>query len=329
MRGNRKISVFFLSLKNEISGEVFKRFSEGDQETILLEIASRTPIAADDRAKVMDEFVVKMQLAGGMVGMAEAEGLLIAAFGSKRAARDMTARLNSVLESQPFSMFRDAEPADIYSFLSTESPQTIALVLSYLVPQKASEILSQFPQSKRNQIAKRIAVMAPMNHESVEEVEAVLKEKYQDQPSTGQSINDGPQILAKVLTTTQREVSDTILESIDATDNETAQKIREYMFTFDDIALIDDQAFRNELMRAVQTDVLGKALKGASEEVRDKFRRNMPERLRGRLDSLMDELGQLRLREVEEAQNSILEEVRRLEEAGKIVISREQEEFVG
>ena len=164
----------------------------------------------------------------------------------------------------------------------------------------------------------------------MEEVETTLKERYVSTSGRGQKTSDGPQILAKVLTKAQREITDTVLESIDNTDPETAQKIRESMFTFEDIVLIDDLAIRNEVMRASSIAThLPRALKGASEEVQDKFLRNMTEVRKNRLQSQIGDLGQMRLREVEEAQRAILEDIRRLEDSGKIVISREEEEFVG
>ena len=332
MDGIRKTAVFLLTLKGKISGEIFKRLSEADQEKVLVEIASPASISPDERATVMDDFLGVMESEGiyASGGLAEAEALLEQAFGSKRAARDMTDRLQTVIDQTPFSMFNDAEGEEIYSFLSTENPQTIALVLSFLPADKGAQVIELFPSRKQNQIAARIASMSTITPEAVEEVEATLREKFQGARQSGQNQTDGPVILAKIMTKVSRERADSVLESLEQRNPEAVEKIRENMFTFEDVTLIDDMAFRGEIVSlpCMQTD-LPLALKGASDGVKEKFLSNMTDKLRARIEGTMNDLPPQRASDVSGAQRVILDEIRKLEEADKIKISLEQEEMYG
>jgi len=332
MDGIRKTAIFLLTLKGKISGEIFKRLSEPDQEKVLVEIASPAAISPDERAGVMDDFLGVMESEGiyASGGLAEAEALLEQAFGSKRAARDMTDRLQTVIDQTPFSMFNDSEGEEVYSFLSTENPQTIALVLSYLPAEKAAQVLELFPARKQNQIAARVASMATIAPEAVEEVEGTLKEKFQGASQGGQNQTDGPVILAKIMTKVAKERQDSVLESLEQRNPEAVEKIRENMFTFEDVTMIDDMAFRGDIgqLPCIQTD-LALALKGASDAVKDKFLTNMPEKMKNRVEGTMNDLPPQRGSDVAAAQRVILDEIRKLEEAGKIKISLEQEEMYG
>ena len=332
MDGIRKTAVFLLTLKGKISGEIFKRLSEADQEKVLVEIASPASISPDERATVMDDFLGVMESEGiyASGGLAEAEALLEQAFGSKRAARDMTDRLQTVIDQTPFSMFNDAEGEEIYSFLSTENPQTIALVLSFLPADKGAQVMELFPSRKQNQIASRIASMSTITPEAVEEVESTLREKFQGASQSGQNQTDGPVILAKIMTKVSRERADSVLESLEQRNPEAVEKIRENMFTFEDVTLIDDMAFRGEIVSlpCMQTD-LPLALKGASDGVKEKFLSNMTDKLRARIEGTMNDLPPQRASDVSGAQRVILDEIRKLEEADKIKISLEQEEMYG
>jgi len=332
MDGIRKTAIFLLTLKGKISGEIFKRLSEPDQEKVLVEIASPAAISPDERAGVMDDFLGIMESEGiyASGGLEEAEALLEQAFGSKRAARDMTDRLQTVIEQAPFSMFNESEGEEIYSFLSTENPQTIALVLSYLPAEKAAQVLELFPSRKQNQIAARVASMSTIAPEAVVEVEGTLKEKFQGASQGGQNQTDGPVVLAKIMTKVAKERQDSVLESLEQRNPEAVEKIRENMFTFEDVTMIDDMAFRGDIgqLPCIQTD-LALALKGSSDAVKDKFLTNMPEKMKNRVEGTMNDLPPQRSSDVSAAQRVILDEIRKLEEAGKIKISLEQEEMYG
>ncbi|HIO50811.1 TPA: flagellar motor switch protein FliG [Candidatus Poribacteria bacterium] len=328
--GLRKIGIFLLTLKGPISGEVFKSLSEKEQEKVLVEIASPNPIAPEERSQVLDEFMHNLQSAGAYAsgGMEEAQDLLQSAFGSLRAAETMTAKLESKLENKPFSMFNDADPAEIYQFLVAESPQTIALVLSNIVPDKAGEVLQRFQSRMRSQIAGKIATMEAMSPEAVQEVENVLVSRFKGSSGQAQKPTDGADILAKMLNKFgNKEDADGVIESMQQKHPEVANKIREGMFTFDDIVLIDKMEFRNEIVRLPSlSEHLATALKGAGEDVQSMFFDNMTEKQSSRLRSNLSEMGSIKASAVNEAQKAILEEVRELEESGKITISREEEE---
>jgi len=332
MPGTKKAAIFLMNLGDEVSGEIFKNLTMIEQEKILVEIASPGQISPEVRAGVMDEFYELMQAQGIYLtgGWGKVESILNAAYGGKGRAKDMTDRLQSVINKQPFNAFRDTDPTTLHSFLRDESAQTIALILSYLPSEQSAEVLRKFRSPKRNEIAKRIATLSNMDQEAVRQVEEVLSERIGTGPGEQWS-REGPVILAQILNRSSRDLSELVMDYIvnrgGPDGPEIAQQVKDNMFTFRDITLLNDIQMSIQVMRQVDDQELATALRGEPEEVVDKFRRNTPERRWNRIESLMKGPSISR-GEINEAQRNIIDKIRDLEEAGEITIVRSTEEMV-
>lgn len=230
-------------------------------------------------------------------------------------------RLTSALQVRPFDFARKADPAQILNFLQNEHPQTIALVLSYLEPEQAGQILSALPQEMQADVARRIALMDRTSPEIINEVEQVLERKLsttvvQDYTQTG-----GIEAVVEVLNGVDRATERAILDALEIQDPELAEEIKKRMFVFEDIVTLDNRAIQRVIREVDNADLL-LALKVSSDEVKEVIFRNMSSRMAETFKEEMEFMGLVRLRDVEEAQSRIVAVIRRLEEAGEIVVAR-------
>jgi len=222
---------------------------------------------------------------------------------------------------RPFDFARKADPAQLLNFIQNEHPQTIALVLSYLEPAQAGQILSSLPQEMQADIARRIALMDSTSPEVINEVEQILERKLsatvvQDYTQTG-----GIEAVVEVLNGVDRATERTILDALEIQDPELAEEIKKRMFVFEDIVTLDNRAIQR-IIREVDNNDLMLSLKVSSDEVKEVVFRNMSTRMAETFKEEMEFMGPVRLRDVEEAQSRIVAVIRRLEEAGEIVVAR-------
>ena len=218
-------------------------------------------------------------------------------------------------------------PDQIAPFISHEHPQTIAIVLVHLEPDLAGQILQFLPEKTRSEVLLRIALLDKVDPEIVEEISNALEEELQAVGGTLGRKLGGSEKAAEILTHAGRELEDEILSDIEEENPNLAEEIRKYLFTFEDFLQVDDLAIQT-LLREISTDDLRLALKGASEEVREKFFRNMSERAATLLREDLEVMGPVRLSDVERAQQNIIKVAKRLEQEGKIILGRGEEEFV-
>ena len=224
-------------------------------------------------------------------------------------------------------MFDSAMDDEIYVTISLETPQTIALILTHMIPDRAPNILIQFPKEKRNTIAQRIATMEEVNQNTVNILLSKIQISLQDRLNKvissrrPQKSIDGSSALAKMLAHTGDDATEDILKSLENTDQ--VSKIREAMFTFEDIMLIDDTNIQKYILKlpSVQ-DNLATAIKGLDEEVKDKFLSNMPDRIKNRVEKERQSLGKVRASAVREARKLILDEIRVLIESGQVQVEK-------
>ena len=224
-------------------------------------------------------------------------------------------------------MFDSAMDDEIYVTISLETPQTIALILTHMIPDRAPNILIQFPKEKRNTIAQRIATMEGVNQNTVNILLSKIQISLQGclnkviSSRRPQKSIDGSSALAKMLAHTGDDATEDILKSLENTDQ--VSKIREAMFTFEDIMLIDDTNIQKYILKlpSVQ-DNLATAIKGLDEEVKDKFLRNMPDRIKNRVEKERQSLGKVRASVVREARKLILDEIRVLIESGQVQVEK-------
>ena len=326
LTGRQKAAIFLVTLGSEISSEIFKHLREDEIEQLTFEIARLESIEAVDRDQVLMEFQ-EMMMAQDFIstgGIDYARELLEKSLGSQKAV-DIINRLTSSLQVRPFDFIRRTDPAHLLNFIQQEHPQTIALILAFLDPNKASVILGSLPHEVQSDVAKRIATMERTSPEILREVERVLEKKLSTLSSEDFTAAGGVESIVDILNLVDRSTEKTIIESLEEDDPELAEEIKKRMFVFEDIVLLDDRAIQ-KVLREVDTAELAKALKAVDSEVQDKIYRNMSKRAATLLKEDMDYMGPIRLKDVEESQQKIVSIIRKLEEQGEIVVARAGEE---
>ncbi|SDL73532.1 flagellar motor switch protein FliG [Halarsenatibacter silvermanii] len=326
--GRKKAAILLVTLGSDVSAQIFEHLSEEEIEELTLEIANLQEVEQETKQGVVEEFyqMARAQDFLDRGGIQYARDVLEKAVGKER-AKDILGRLTASLKVRPFDSIRKTDPSQLINFIQDEHPQTIALVLAYLNPDQASEILSSLPEEIQTEVSKRLATMDRTSPEIIKDVEQVLEQKISSVVTEEYARAGGIESIVDILNSVDRGTEKNILDEMEQEDPELAEEIRQRMFVFEDLTLLDDQAIQLTL-RQVETDDLALALKTASEEVEEKILSNMSERAAEMLEEDMEYMGPVRIREVEEAQQRIVNVIRELEESGEIVIARGGEEEI-
>ncbi len=322
LTGRQKAAIFLIIMGDEVSAEVFKRLREDEVEALTFEIARVEKIETAEKEIVLQEFKDLMQAQDFITsgGIDYARKLLEKSLGQQKAV-DIINRLTSSLKIRPFDFIRRTDPAHLANFIQQEHPQTIALILAYLEPQKASVVMGALPQDIRSDVAKRIATMDRTSPEVLREVERVLEKKLANLSSEDFATAGGVDSIVGILNLVDRSTERMIIETLEEEDPELADEIKKRMFVFEDIVLLDDRAIQR-VIRDVDKDELAKALRGVDSEVQEKIFKNMSKRAALTLKEQMEYLGPVRLSDVEEAQQGVVGRIRKLEDDGEIVVAR-------
>ena len=322
VNGRKKAAVLLVALGPERASEVFKHLHYDEIESLSLEMAKMQHVEPSITTTVMEELAATVQaydsIAAG--GVEYAREVLERAIGSDRAA-EIIGRLSSVIEMRPFEFLRRTAPEQIVAFLRNEAPQTVALVVANLHTTLAAQVLSSLPEDEQAEIALRIARMGETSPEVVKQVEEVMRTKLATLVQNDYTATGGVKSLAEILNHTDRPTERNVLDSLTETDEELAAEVRRLLFVFEDIVKLDDRSIQLVLREADQKD-LALALRGVSDEVKTRVLNNMSERGAQMLLEEMEYQPPQRKRVVEEAQGRIVAIVRRLEEAGALVLSR-------
>ena len=326
LTGRQKAAVFLVTIGSEISSEIFKHLREDEIEALTFEIARLETVDSEDRDRVLMEFQELMMAQDFITtgGIEYARELLEKSLGSQKAV-DIINRLTSSLQVRPFDFVRRTDPMHLLNFIQTEHPQTIALILAYLEPQKASVILSSLPHEIQSDVAKRIATMDRTSPETLREVERVLEKKLSTLSSEDYTAAGGVESIVEILNLVDRSTEKVIIESLEEEDPELAEDIKKRMFVFEDIVMLDDRAIQ-KVLREVDVSEMAKALKSVDTEVQDKIFRNMSKRAATLLKEDMEYMGPIRMKDVEESQQKIVSIIRKLEEQGEIDVARAGED---
>ncbi len=326
LTGKQKAAIFLVTLGTDVSSEIFKHLREDEIEQLTFEIARLDKIEPEDKDRVLQEFQELMMAQGFITtgGIDYAREVLERALGTQKAI-DIVNRLTSSLQVRPFDFIRRTDPSHLLNFIQGEHPQTIALILAYLEPNKGAQILSGLSHQIQADVAKRIATMDRTSPEVLREVERVLERKLSTLASEDYTSAGGIDAIVEVLNNVDRGTEKIIIEALEEEDPELAEEIKKRMFVFEDIVLLDDRSIQ-KVLREVDSQDLAKALKGVDAEVQEKIFRNMSKRASSLLREDMDFMGPIRLRDVEEAQQKIVNIIRKLEEAGDIIVARAGEE---
>lgn len=324
---SQKAAAVLLSVGSERAAKVLAHLDEEEVEQLTVEIATLGDISRAQLEGVLGEFhdeaLAHAQLVSG--GEKPARELLRRLRGAE--ADEIVDRLLATTQSTPFHFVRMHEPSEVLQHLRDEHPQTIALVLAHLPPRLGALLLSGLDPYVQTSVATRLATLERADPEVVHRVEQALRERL-GEARRRSGRRDGVKELAQLLNQVDRSTERTILGELEAMDPALAERVRALMFLFEDLITVDDRSLQ-ELLRAIDTQVLAVAMKGTSPELRDVINRNLSERARTSLEEEMDLMGPVRIREVEEAQSEIVRTVQEMEKEGVLTISRGgQEEFI-
>jgi flagellar motor switch protein FliG len=322
LTGKQKAAILLISLGPDVSASVYKHLSEEEIEKLTLEISGVKKVESTAKEEILEEFhniaLAQDYISQGGIGYAKT--VLEKALGTEQAAVIIN-RLTSSLQVRPFDFARKADPGQIFNFIQNEHPQTIALILSYLDSAQAGQILSELPQEVQADIARRIAVMDSTSPEIINEVEQILERKLSASVTHDYTQTGGIEAVVEVLNGVDRATERTILDALEIQDPELAEEIKKRMFVFEDIVTLDSRAIQR-VIRDCDNEDLKLSLKVSSDEVKDIVFGNMSKRMVESFKDEMEFMGPVRLRDVEEAQSRIVAIIRRLEEAGEIVVAR-------
>jgi flagellar motor switch protein FliG len=327
LRGHQKAAALLIALGPERSSAVLRHFREREIESLTMEIFQMERVDEDMKDSVLEE-CYNMALARDYItsgGMDYARDVLMRALGQGK-AQEIIERIATLRRPQRFSFARDAEPAQLAQFIANEHPQTVALILAHLPPYQAAATLSHFPEELHADIALRIATMDRTPPEVVDELEEVLNKKFSTVVTRDYSAVGGTSFLVSVLAQVDRATERTILEGMEARNSDLTGEVRKMMFLFDDVGRLDDRSVQR-LLREVDNKGLALALRGGSSELQDKIFKNLSTRAAQALREEIEIGGRVRLRQVEEAQQRIVDTVRRLEAAEELVIQRGTEDL--
>ena len=320
--GVQKAAILLIALGPDKSSNVFKHLKEDEIEQLTLEIANTRSVSPAMKDAVLDEFyevcLAQQYIAEGGIGYAK--DLLEKALGSER-AKDVIGKLTASLQVRPFEFVRKTDATQLLNFIQDEHPQTIALILSYLSSNQASAIISALAPDKQTDVAKRIAQMDRTSPDVIKEVEKVLEQKLASLVNQDYTIVGGVDSIVDILNTVDRGTEKHIMESLEIEDPELADEIRKKMFVFEDILSLDDRSIQR-VLREVDNNELAVALKGSNEEVQNLIFSNLSKRLATMIREDMDFMGPVRMKDVEEAQQKIVNIIRKLEDSAEIIISR-------
>ena len=325
MTAHEKAAILFIALGGDAAA-VFEHMDEDEIESITLEIANNKHVSVEKKAAVISEFY-QLMMANDYIstgGLEYAQTVLEKALGADKAT-EILQRLTTSLQVRPFEFLRKTDPSQLLNFLQNEHPQTIALVMAYLSPDQAGIVMSGLSVDAQADVAKRIALMDRTSPDVIREVERVLEKKISSLATQDFTIAGGVPAVVEVLNRVDRSTERAIIESLEVDNPELAEEIKQLMFVFEDIVMLDDRSLQL-VLREVDTKELALAMKATSDEVAEKIYKNMSKRAADMLREEISYMGPVKIRDVEESQTKIVNVIRALEDKGTIVIVRGQGE---
>ncbi len=321
LSGPGKAAVLLVALRQDAAAQVMRGLDGERVEEISREIASIEAIAPDVRDTVIREFynLLMARQYADSGGMSWARALLQKTLPPEEARRVM-AVIEHQVHQQPFSFLQKTEKDNLVTFLQEEHPQTIALVLSHLPSSMATDILSSLSTERQIEVISRIANMDQTSPDVIKEVERGLEKRLAGLVSERFERVGGVPAVAEILNMSGRATEKAILEGLEEDDPQLVEEIRRLMFVFEDVIRVDDKGIQS-MLKEIENDALALALKTASEELQEKIFSNMSERATQLIREEMEFMGPVRVSDVEAAQQTIVDVVRRLEDAGEVIIA--------
>lgn len=321
LKGLTKAAVLLLSIDQSAAAAILRSLDTKVVEDVTRELAGLGEVPVKLRNRVLNEFYEQAAAQAWVNegGLEYARSLLGKSLDSKDADRILQ-QISQQVRKTPFAFLQKAETENLLTFIQDEHPQTIALIVSHLPFHKASEILAGLPGPKQIEVVKRVANMEQTNPEVISEVERGLEARLSNLLTQSFEKIGGVDTVAEVLNLVDRSTEKGIMEGLEAEAPELVEQIRRLMFVFEDIKLVDDKGIQ-AVLKEVENDELALALKTASDNLREKIFSNMSARAAAMIKEDMEYMGPVRVADVEAAQQRIVDVVRRLEDAGEIIIS--------
>ncbi len=321
LRPEQKAAALVVAVGSKEASQLLQYLSEDEVEALATEVARlgrlRPEVVDAVLAEAYEEAAERRLVAAG--GVDYARELLTEWKGSRGA--EMIDRLMAGLNVSPFDFIREIEPEQLVHILKDEHPQTVALILAYQPAQYAAQVLRNFDADMQNEAALRIATMGRTSPEVVALVEQALRERLGTVSSTDVAVRGGVEDLAEVLNNSDRGTEQAILDRVGRFDAGIAERVRALMFVFEDIASLDNRSIQR-VLQGIDTKTLALAMKGVRPDVQEAIVANVSSRAKDALSEEIELLGAVRRRDVEAAQSEVVARVRRLDEAGEIVVSR-------
>ena len=322
LTGRQKAAVLFIALGAESSALLFQHMNEEEIESVTLQIANQKKVPPEQKKAVISEFyqmlMAKSYLSAG--GLEYAQNILEKALGAEK-AKLILSRLTASLQARPFDFLHKTDPSQLLNFIQNEHPQTIALIMAYLDPDQAAILMGSLPPDKQAEVTKRIATMDRTSPDIIREVEKVLERKRSSLVTQDFTSAGGVKAVVEILNRVDRTTEKTITETLEVDNPELTEEIKRLMFVFEDIVMLDDRSLQM-VLREVDTKDLSLALKATPKEVADKVYKNMSKRAADMLREEIEFMGPVKIRDVEEAQQKVVNVIRSLEDKGEIVVSR-------
>ena len=326
--GIQKAAALLTALGEECSAKIIKHFSDDEVGKITQAIAQLQHLSSKEAEAILEEFHQMLTAQQYVVkgGLDYAEGMLYSAFGPDAGGRLME-RVRALLtsDSASFDALQKADPQQLAKFIHSEHPQTIALIISHLAPSQAAALLSSLPPELRTDVAMRMAHLDQISPEIITKIAAIIEQKLK---SLGEFVREsygGVRAVADMINRLDTGVSKDILTSIEQHDTPLFETIRHLMFVFEDLMALDLRDLK-ELIQKVDRKVLTIALKGTSEQLKNRIMGVMSQRSAEMLREDIEVLGAVKIREVEAAQTQIISMIREMEKEGTITL--QQSEYV-
>lgn len=324
-----KVAALLVLIDNDAAAGVLRSFND-DHEVIALakEISMVGTVNENDQEILLNEMYEVLQIQKGVASgsLDIAENMLVQAYGQD-GANDIIDKMTNTIQRVPFEFLRIIHPAEIATTIQHEHVQVVSLLLSHLKIEKAAQVLQNLPDAIRSDVAIRLAKMDRTNPEVLSVVERILERRFAGIMSQNEIVNSvgGVEALAEILNRVDRNTEKRILEDLEGIDQALATDIRNLMFVFEDIFRLDDKSVQR-LLREIDVKDLGLALKGANDDLRDTFFRNMSQKAGKLLQDDIEMMGPVLMRDVSEVQTKVVGVVRALEQAGEIIILGNSEE---
>lgn len=329
MDGSKKAAILMISLGTETSSQVMKHLPADVIQKVSYEIANTDVVSPEEKDQVLNDFVNTAQARQYVLdgGIDYAKNVLKQALGPQKAKEVIDLLTQIQYRERPLNIARRADEQQLVNLLLDEHPQTVALVLCYIQPDKAARVLSEFPKKLQVDVAERIGTISSTSPKIIHRIEKVMESKFSTLIENDSEKIGGVRALVDILNSASRSTEKSILGDLEKRQPTLAGEVKASLFTFEDIVTLDKLDVQ-KVLRNVANDVLALALKGSNDDIKNFIYENLSNRAVDNLKEELEFMGPTRLSAVEEAQQKIVGVIRKLDEAGEIYIRRGEEDAV-